>query len=240
MNNPKERACECLQIQPEPTRAARGHLGTTAKPPPSSWTLVSPGFSSACVYWTENTQWERQAWFHSQSNSKIMIYTPHYSHKTCGNKWSKSCFTMREMRQRLGQWLSHDLMGVQLSWKGRIQVAPPTWTDTDAFLLILILGEGNAVVPLWIKCAALIRFLPKIMPQHGVPFTIKDSLNISYVPASLFCGVAVTATAFYASFWVYFVSCILLIKIKCKRKKDGSWQVKKLHPTSVSLGWDPH
>lgn len=137
---------------------------------------------------------------------------------------------------RVGQWLSHDLMGVHLSWEGTIQVAPPTRTDTDAFLWILILGEDNAVVPLWIKCAALTRFLPKIMPQCGVPFTIKNSLNLSYIPVSLFFGVAVTATAFYASFWVHFVPCILLIKIKCTRKKDGSWQVKKITTNICQFG----
>lgn len=136
---------------------------------------------------------------------------------------------MREVSQRVGQRLSRDLTGVHLSWEGRIQVAPPTWTDS-AFLWILILGEGNAVVPLWINHAALIKFLPKIMPQHGVPFTIKNSLNLFWVLASLFYGVAVTATAFYASFWVHFVPCVLLIKIKCKRKKDGSWQFKKITP----------
>lgn len=142
---------------------------------------------------------------------------------------------MREMSQRVGQWLSHDLMGVNLSWEGRIQAAPPTWTDTDAFLWIFILGKGNAVMPLWIKLAALIRFLPRIMPQHGVPFTIKNTLNLSYVPASLFYGEAVTAV-FCTSFWVYFVPCILLIKIKCKRKKDSSWQVKKITPNICQFG----
>lgn len=134
------------------------------------------------------------------------------------------------MSQRVGQWLSHDLTGVHLPWEGRIQVAPPTWTDRDTFLWILILGEDNAMVSLWIQHAALIKLLPKIMPQHGVPFTIKNSLNLSYVPGSLFYGVALTATAFDTSFWVHYVLCILLIKIKCKRKKDGSWQVKKITP----------
>lgn len=131
---------------------------------------------------------------------------------------------------------------VTLSWphgsasvmEGRVQVAPPTWTDTDAFLWILILGEGNAVVPVWIKCAALINFLPKIM--HGVPPAIKNSLNLSYVPVSFFYGIAVIATAFYASFWVHIVPCILLIKIKCKGKKDDSWQVKKITPNICQFG----
>jgi len=39
-------------------------------------------------------------------------------------------------------------MGAQPARKGGIQVASPTQRDTDAFLLILILGEGDAVVPL--------------------------------------------------------------------------------------------
>lgn len=79
-------------------------------------------------------------------------------------------------------------------------------------------------------------FSPKLCLQHRVPFTIKNSVNLYYAPATVFCGVAVNVTAFYASFWVYFVPCILLIKIKCKRKKDGSWQVKKITPEICQFG----